>query len=181
MPFDGLPACLPGRRCRCTSARHHPPMAICTTVPLSTATTCAKRCGAPTGWFGELFARIVCITALPRLHCTNLACPWFVGLQAGARVVSASYGGSDSSQIEYDAIAELRQAGVLFVAAAGNGRFPNYYCCFPRCAPCTILFQHLERWSPHHMPSRCLFWPTKGALLPIQTAPTGHVPCCRGQ
>ena len=38
----------------------------------------------------------------------------------GARVLSNSWGGGGYSQALYDAIARARDAGVLFVAAAGN-------------------------------------------------------------
>ena len=38
----------------------------------------------------------------------------------GARVLSNSWGGGGHSQALYDAIARARDAGVLFVAAAGN-------------------------------------------------------------
>ena len=41
--------------------------------------------------------------------------------QAGVRVVSASYGGYYVDALEEAAIADLQQAGILFVAAAGNG------------------------------------------------------------
>lgn len=38
----------------------------------------------------------------------------------GARIINASYGGPGYSRSEFDAIAELDAAGVLFVASAGN-------------------------------------------------------------
>ncbi|TFG75825.1 MAG: hypothetical protein E4H23_10295 [Chrysiogenales bacterium] len=38
----------------------------------------------------------------------------------GAKIINASYGGSDFSHFELDAIQRAQQAGVLFVAAAGN-------------------------------------------------------------
>ena len=38
----------------------------------------------------------------------------------GARVVNCSFGGEAFSQVEYDAFAELRDAGILVVCAAGN-------------------------------------------------------------
>ncbi len=38
----------------------------------------------------------------------------------GAKVVNASFASADFSQIEYNAVSELNQAGVLLVAAAGN-------------------------------------------------------------
>lgn len=41
--------------------------------------------------------------------------------QNGAKVINASYGGSEYSESEYDAIARFRDAGGIFVAAAGNG------------------------------------------------------------
>lgn len=41
-------------------------------------------------------------------------------IQNGARVINASYGGYSYSQMEYDAIQRFRDAGGLFVAAAGN-------------------------------------------------------------
>ena len=40
---------------------------------------------------------------------------------AGAQVVSLSVSAYGYSQVEYDAIDDLRKAGILFVAAAGNG------------------------------------------------------------
>ncbi len=43
----------------------------------------------------------------------------------GARVINASWGGYDYSQAEYDVIVAARNAGVIFVAAAGNGYPPN--------------------------------------------------------
>jgi hypothetical protein len=45
-----------------------------------------------------------------------------------AQVINASFGGSDFSQGEYDAIAALRDAGILFVASAGNSssNIPEY-------------------------------------------------------
>lgn len=42
-------------------------------------------------------------------------------IQNGAKIINASYGGSEFSQAEYDAIARFRDAGGIFVAAAGNG------------------------------------------------------------
>ena len=49
----------------------------------------------------------------------------------GARVVNASYAGTDFSQAEYDVISDLNAAGVLMVVAAGNegadsDRVPSY-------------------------------------------------------
>ncbi|MDO8490132.1 MAG: S8 family serine peptidase [bacterium] len=41
-------------------------------------------------------------------------------IQNGAKVINASYGGPDFSQIEYDAINRFKAAGGIFVAAAGN-------------------------------------------------------------
>ncbi|EFN54517.1 hypothetical protein CHLNCDRAFT_135242 [Chlorella variabilis] len=45
--------------------------------------------------------------------------------QAGVRVVSASYGGYYVDALEEAAIADLQQAGILFVAAAGNDGWDN--------------------------------------------------------
>ncbi len=42
----------------------------------------------------------------------------------GAKVINASWGGYDYSQLLYDAVASAQSAGVIFVAAAGNG-YPN--------------------------------------------------------
>ncbi len=42
-------------------------------------------------------------------------------IQNGAKIINASYGGSEFSDAEYDAIARFRDAGGIFVAAAGNG------------------------------------------------------------
>ncbi len=42
-------------------------------------------------------------------------------IQNGAKIINASYGGSQFSQAEYDAIARFRDAGGIFIAAAGNG------------------------------------------------------------
>ena len=53
----------------------------------------------------------------------NKPCTW---LQAGVRVVSASYGGYYSDSLEMEAIASLGRAGALFVAAAGNGEQPRW-------------------------------------------------------
>ncbi len=39
----------------------------------------------------------------------------------GVKVINASFGGPDFSQLEYDAIQTAKAAGILFVAAAGNG------------------------------------------------------------
>lgn len=39
----------------------------------------------------------------------------------GARIINASYGGNSYSHAEYDAISAAKDAGVLFIAAAGNG------------------------------------------------------------
>lgn len=140
-----LDAC---RRFHCTSARHHPLMACCTTAPISTATTYVKRCVCPCFFTGRAVRPAVSPPPAPCVCCTVssiiLKLAFDFMLQAGARVVSASYGGSSSSQIEYDAIAELRQAGVLFVASAGNGRFPIFG------LPC------LGRRSPHHTPAHYL-------------------------
>ena len=59
----------------------------------------------------------------PRPHPSHLAdgaaCTHVV--QWGAQVVSASFGGPGFSQALYDAVSQLEQAGILFVAAAGNG------------------------------------------------------------
>lgn len=42
-------------------------------------------------------------------------------IQNGAKIINASFGGSQYSQAEYDAIARFRDAGGIFIAAAGNG------------------------------------------------------------
>ena len=41
-------------------------------------------------------------------------------IQNGARVINASWGSNDKSRALEEVIAQARQAGVLFVAAAGN-------------------------------------------------------------
>ncbi len=41
-------------------------------------------------------------------------------IEKGAQIINASYGGTSFSQMEYNAIKRARDAGVLFVAAAGN-------------------------------------------------------------
>lgn len=43
----------------------------------------------------------------------------------GAQIINASLGGSNFSQLEYNAIERARDAGVLFVAAAGNSGTNN--------------------------------------------------------
>jgi subtilisin family serine protease len=43
----------------------------------------------------------------------------------GAKIINASFSGDDYSEAEYDAIERARDAGVLFVAAAGNGGDEN--------------------------------------------------------
>lgn len=48
------------------------------------------------------------------------------GVQVGARVVSASYGGPGYSELALDAIDQLGRNGTLFVAAAGNGEGPGH-------------------------------------------------------
>ncbi len=42
-------------------------------------------------------------------------------IQNGAKIINASYGGTEFSQTEYDAIARFEAAGGIFIAAAGNG------------------------------------------------------------
>lgn len=42
-------------------------------------------------------------------------------VQPGVRIVSASYGSYSYSEMERDGIQALGHAGILFVAAAGNG------------------------------------------------------------
>lgn len=42
-------------------------------------------------------------------------------IQNGAKIINASFGGSQFSQAEYDAIARFRDAGGIFITAAGNG------------------------------------------------------------
>ncbi|MBI2627072.1 MAG: S8 family serine peptidase [Parcubacteria group bacterium] len=44
-----------------------------------------------------------------------------VSLENGAKVINASWGGSEFSQILYDAVSVANETGCLFVAAAGNG------------------------------------------------------------
>ena len=79
------------------------------------------------------------------------ACP--ASTQEGARIVSNSYGSDGPegapgySQLEYEAIQALGQAGALFVAAAGNGGPCRHAapCCaalrhaVPRCQRCAVL------------------------------------------
>jgi subtilisin family serine protease len=43
----------------------------------------------------------------------------------GAKIINASYGSYTSSPLERDAIATARDAGILFVAAAGNDNWNN--------------------------------------------------------
>jgi subtilisin family serine protease len=55
-------------------------------------------------------------------------------IQNGARIINASLGGSGYSSAEYDAITRARDAGILFVAAAGNDGWdtdviPTYPAC----------------------------------------------------
>jgi subtilisin family serine protease len=52
-------------------------------------------------------------------------------IQNGAKIINASYTGASSSQAEYDAINRFKNAGGIFVAAAGNqnnntNQTPNY-------------------------------------------------------
>jgi subtilisin family serine protease len=42
-------------------------------------------------------------------------------IQNGAKIINASFGGTQFSQAEYDAIARFHAAGGIFIAAAGNG------------------------------------------------------------
>jgi subtilisin family serine protease len=42
-------------------------------------------------------------------------------VQNGAKIINASYGGSEYSQSEYSAVSDACNAGVLLIAAAGNG------------------------------------------------------------
>ncbi|MFA5248294.1 MAG: S8 family serine peptidase [Patescibacteria group bacterium] len=46
-------------------------------------------------------------------------------IQNNAKIINASYGGDEFSQAEYDAIDRFRQAGGIFVAAAGNDHTNN--------------------------------------------------------
>jgi subtilisin family serine protease len=46
-------------------------------------------------------------------------------IEKGAHIINASYGSSYSSQAEYDAISAANDAGILFVAAAGNDGTDN--------------------------------------------------------
>ncbi len=46
-------------------------------------------------------------------------------IQNGAKVINASFGGTQFSQAEYDAISRFRDAGGIFVAAAGNNGTNN--------------------------------------------------------
>ncbi len=46
-------------------------------------------------------------------------------IDKGAKVINASWGGYSYSQAEYDVIATARDAGILFVAAAGNDSLNN--------------------------------------------------------
>lgn len=46
-------------------------------------------------------------------------------IQNGAKIINASYGGEGFSQAEYDAIQRFRDAGGLFIAAAGNDATSN--------------------------------------------------------
>lgn len=46
-------------------------------------------------------------------------------IQNGAKIINASYGGSEFSQTEYDAIQRFKDAGGIFVAAAGNSTADN--------------------------------------------------------
>lgn len=46
-------------------------------------------------------------------------------IQNGAKVINASFGGPDFSQAEYDAIERFKDAGGIFIAAAGNDATSN--------------------------------------------------------
>ena len=46
-------------------------------------------------------------------------------IRNGSKVINASYGGSQFSQAEYEAIARFRDAGGIFIAAAGNDGTDN--------------------------------------------------------
>ena len=57
---------------------------------------------------------------------TYMMCCWSCWcLQAGAKVVGASYGGYSASVLEQDAIVSMGNAGALIVAAAGNSRWQH--------------------------------------------------------
>ena len=74
-------------------------------------------CSAP-GW-APLLASTLCVSPGQLSHCCHLFSG--PGLQWGARVVSASLGGTGAGLAMYQALARLRDAGILFVASAGNG------------------------------------------------------------
>jgi peptidoglycan-associated lipoprotein len=46
-------------------------------------------------------------------------------VQNGARIITANFGEAPFSQLEYEAISRARDAGILFVAPAGNSRSDN--------------------------------------------------------
>ena len=62
-------------------------------------------------------------------------------MQWGAQVVSASFGSNAFVQSTYDALARLRDAGILFVAAAGNG-----------ASDLRLMIAGCQLWSAHWVP-----------------------------
>ena len=70
--------------------------------------------------YGSVYAELNCMT-----KCAA----------AGANVISASYGGWYYSQAEWDGINALRQAGIIFVASAGNGESGGHCALIWVCAP----------------------------------------------
>ena len=70
-------------------------------------------CGAPTPRAGIM-------SCMADRRCSHSR-PCLLRLQAGVRLTSNSYGGSESSQIWLDALSKQQEAGIMFVASAGNG------------------------------------------------------------
>lgn len=65
----------------------------------------------------------------------NIASGMHFAINNGAKVINASWGSPDYDQVVYDAISDVRDSGVLFIAAAGNYRNNNdksalYPACF---------------------------------------------------
>ncbi len=67
----------------------------------------------------------------------------------GAKVINASFGGGAFSQAMFNAINAANNAGVLFVAAAGNnGRNNDAAPTYPATTICPTLFRLLPRTAP---------------------------------
>ena len=107
-------------------------------------------------------------TTSNEIICINYA------IAKGAKIINFSYGGPEYSQSEYDAIKAARDAGVIFVAAAGNDGAPTELI---RGYPASFLLDNIVSVANNDTTGTVVGSSNYGGLVDL-AAPGTDVPVC---